>query len=103
MAAFNKFQAKDAQLNAVQQNVADAVEPLAAVPFMDGVLLQSVALESGANQVPHKLGRKLQGWQLLRVRGQATVWDDQDNNASLAERFLKLHASAAVTVDIWVH
>ncbi len=65
------------------------------------VLLQSVPLASGSNQIAHSLGRKLTGWYLTRVRASATVYDAQDSQP-LPSTYLTLVASAPVTVDLVV-
>lgn len=91
----------DPELRTLQDNVAAAVEPIEANPLSDGVLLQGVTLAVGANEVAHRLGRVLQGWFPVRVRAAATFYDSQDSNTH-PERTLRLVASAAVTVDLFV-
>lgn len=86
----------------IQDNVGRAVDPLINIPYLDGVLLKSVALVTGStNHVPHKLGRALTGWFAVRWRASATVYDAQDANTT-PSLTLDLIVSANVTVDLWV-
>lgn len=67
----------------------------------NGTILNSVSLSAGANQVPHKLGKNLTGWYMVRQRSAATFYDTQDTGAQKSV-FLYLNASAACVVDIYV-
>lgn len=64
-------------------------------------VLSSVTLQTGNNVINHLLGRKLQGWKLVRQRAAASVYDNQDNNQS-QDLTLVLISSAPVVVDIEV-
>lgn len=96
-----KVHTNDRLINQLQQNFAQALEPLLSNPITQGVLLTSVKLTSGANQVQHGLGRAPQGWIPVRVRGSATLYDEQDTN-STPSLTLSLVTSADVTVDLYV-
>jgi len=80
---------------------ASQLNPLLTNPALQGNILKSVVLASGDNTINHKLGRKLQGWIIVRQRASASMYDKQDSNAR-PELTLVLNASAAVTVDIYV-
>lgn len=84
-----------------QEYVASVIAPFLNSEVLDGVLLKNISLGSGTNFVEHKLGRKIQGWIVVRQRSDARVWDDQDNNVNVS-RTLKLQTSAAVEVDLWI-
>jgi hypothetical protein len=68
---------------------------------LDSVILTQIQLSKGQTTVPHTLGRTLTGWQIIRQRGEANIWDNQDNNPN-AGSYLLLSSSAAVSVDIIV-
>lgn len=68
---------------------------------LDSLILTNVQLKTGATTISHTLGRTLTGWQIIRQRAQANIWDDQDNNPS-PTIYLRLMASAPVVVDILV-
>lgn len=65
------------------------------------VVLESVSLLTGDNVINHRLGRKLSGWRLIRIRAAATVYDKQDTN-QMPALTLVLNTSAPVIVDIEV-
>lgn len=92
---------EDRDTNMLQTTWASQLNPLLAAPFSSGILLEGIVLSSGANVVNHKLGRKLKGWVVTRLRASATIYDTQDTNQR-PELTLNLTASAAVTVDIFV-
>ena len=89
-------------MNQLQRNIAKVVEPVASNPVVNGIILPSVALVSGDNEVNHKLGRTLQGWIIVRRHGNyRDIYDKQDTNPFPA-RTLVLNSSGTTTVDIYV-
>lgn len=71
-------------------------------PVLDSSFIENVSLTTGANQVNHKLGRKLQGWSIVRYKGAwAEVYDTQDTN-KIPELTLNLVSSAPVTISLVV-
>lgn len=95
------FQSDNRDLQMMQTQWASQLNPLLAQPTASAVLLKAVKLTSGANQINHTLGRKLQGWTIVRQRAAATIYDQQDAN-QYPQLTLSLNASAPVTVDILV-
>jgi hypothetical protein len=95
------IQSSDQAANLQQSYTSTAISNLGSSPIVDGSILPSIALKSGSNSVSHKLGRKLNGWLIVRQRAAATVYDNQDNNQTPAQT-LTLQASADVTVDLYV-
>lgn len=90
---------KDFQL--MQTGWAQQLNPVIELPFNKGILLQNISLLTGSNTVNHKLGRKLQGWVITRIRSNASVYDTQDLNQT-PQLTLSLVASGNVTVDLLV-
>lgn len=78
---------------------ASAIEPVLNNPPNVSSLLKNVSLVAGYNTISHRLGRKLEGWILTRLRASATIYDDQDNNPN-PQLTLILIASAPVVVDL---
>jgi len=95
------FQSDSTVLQLLQSAWTNILNPLVDNPVNKGVLLKSVQLSVGSNVINHKLGRKLQGWVLTRVRASSVVHDTQESNSS-PELTLWLTSSAAVVVDIYV-
>ena len=81
----------DVSLSLLQSNWASLLDPLLDNPITKGLILENVQLVSGTNTTNHKLGRKLQGWWIVRQRGAATMYDTQDSNPTPAVT-LKLHS-----------
>ena len=93
---FDSFEA-----SRLQDNVAQALNPLTKNPLLQGHLLKDVVLTSGAiTSVPHHLNRNLQGWFLVKQDTNAVVW--QSNASSLSDKILELNTSATCTVNVWV-
>lgn len=100
MKTVKKVSTQLADLNKVQENVQQAVEPLIACPLVGGQMLQNVRVLSGqANMVPHKLGRKPRGWFVVSPKQEVSVWEEF---SELPSSMLKLQASATATINIWV-
>ena len=99
---FALVQTTDRLINQLQQNISQAVNPVLALPLTKGLTLANVQLTAGTNNVPHTLGRTLQGWFVTRIRSSATIYDAQDSNTS-PNKILVLVASADVTVDLFVY
>ncbi len=88
-------------LSTVQQNLVRTLNPIFNTPTLGGNLLTNISLVSGVNNINHGLGRTLNGWQIVRQRANANIWDSQDNNKT-PTLTLTLNSSAAVTCDIYV-
>lgn len=95
------FQSDSAEMGLMQTSWASVINPLLTNPLVNGLLLKNVSLINGSTQVNHKLGRKLQGWTVIRKRAAAEVYDTQDSN-SMPELTLSLVSNANVLVDLYV-
>lgn len=95
------FTTDNKDMTLLQTGWASQLNPLLRNPLSNGRLVQSLPIVSGINVIPHKLGRKLQGWIITRQNAAATFYDQQDSNSS-PQLTLVLQSSAPVTVDIYV-
>jgi len=77
------------------------INPIINRPQNSSTILKSVVLASGDNIIPHTLNRALQGWNIVRIRAAATIYDKQDDNDNPTVS-LVLNSSAAVTIDLEV-
>ena len=128
MARIPKVQTTDRNVNQLQLNIAQVLQPIADNALVNGVFITTPAtaaapsttllsLASGANIVSHGLGRVPQGWIVTRVQYPgASVHETEivsqysppssaplgTPTAALTEAFLYLTSSAAVTVQIYV-
>lgn len=101
--ALTQFNGGDLSFQLLQDSWAAKLEPLLKNPVNNVTILKNVSLlaASNPNVVNHLLGRKLQGWFIVRQRAAASVYDAQDTNQS-PTLTLNLRTSADVTVDIAV-
>lgn len=83
-------------LNKVQDNVDTALRPIIGSAIISGVLLNNVSLINGATVVNHKLGKKLQGYIVVKKSANANIWDGAANTSTIT-----LHSDAACTVSLW--
>ena len=88
-------------IDALANRWASLIEPFLNRPTNQANLLKEVQLVNGTNVINHRLGRKLQGWYLTRIRGAAVIYDNQDANQK-PEQSLILVSNADVSVDLAV-
>lgn len=92
----------DKDLLLLQTQWQTVLNPILSVPMNNGLLLPSIALVNGLNQIPHRLGRKLQGWSVIRMRGVfRQIYDTQDTER-LPELMLSLNSNGSCVVDLYV-
>lgn len=84
-----------------QTTWATQIDPIIANPTINNLVLKNVSLVAGSNTINHRLGRALQGWNSVRIRAAATLYDQQDTNQT-PQLTLVLVASAPVVVDLVV-
>lgn len=101
MSQLPNFQNDDKDFQLMQNSWSSKLNPLIANPMNSVSILKNVVLAIGSNTINHKLGKKLTGWQIVRQRASATIYDNQDNNQSPALT-LVLISSGAVTIDLAV-
>lgn len=65
-------------------------------PQLDSILLTSVALKAGQNQVSHKLGKPPTGWTVVDNTANAIIWRSSSSNNTT----LFLSSTAATTVSL---
>lgn len=95
------FQTESRDLGMLQTKWASILNPIVNAQQNKSIILENVSLINGITKVNHLLGRKLQGWKIVRQRASASIYDTQDSN-STPELTLSLVSNAAVVVDIEV-
>lgn len=99
--ALPSYNTTDTTLSLMQSGWASLLNPLLSNPVNNGILLKSLVIKSGSNVINHKLGRKLQGWIIVRKRASADIYDTQDSNTT-PTLTLSLQSSADVIIDLYV-
>jgi hypothetical protein len=86
----------------MQKSWSSVLNVLLGNPSLQSSILENISLINGANIINHKLGRKLQGWRITRLRTPgAIIFDTQDSN-TMPELTLLLTSNAACVVNIEV-
>ncbi len=85
----------------MQNSWATAINPVLSNPANQSLLLKDVVLAVGDNTINHRLGRKLQGWIVIRKNATADIYDKQSTN-QMQELTLILHSSAIATISLEV-
>ena len=91
------FLTSNKELSLLQTSWQAQINPVLANPFVQGILIEDVALVNGSTVINHLLGRKQQGWVLVDISGAATIYRSQPFNSLT----LTLVSSAAVTVNLY--
>lgn len=76
----------------------DRINGIGDVAILSGEQLKDVSLTTSEKSIPHKLGRKPKGYFVTSNDTNTTV-----KNGTHTNKYLKLTAGAACTVDIWVY
>ena len=84
----------------LQRNIEPVLRLFNTLPFVDGVHIKKKTID-GATHIQHGLGRAPLGWFVTRLRGNSTVYDEQDGNTG-ALKTLQLNSSSAVEIDVWI-
>lgn len=95
------FKSSDQNLMLMQSSWTSQLNPLLSNPSNNTSILKNVQLISGTNTINHLLGKKLQGYRIIRQRALANIYDAQDSNQS-PQLTLVLISDAPVSVDIEV-
>lgn len=95
------FTSSNTILSLIQTQWASMLNPLLINPSLQTQIIKNVSLAIGSNTINHLLGRKLQGWRIVRKRSSADIYDDQDSNPRPALTLI-LVSDAIVAVDIEV-
>lgn len=77
------------------------ISPIIDRPQNRSNILPKVALVIGQNTINHGLAGPLAGWNIVRIRAAAQIYDDQDTNPT-PQKTLILVSDAVVTVDLEV-
>jgi len=68
-------------------------------PILDGRLIRNIDVSTTTINVNHGLGRRYQGFIVVRASANTTVFDEDTN---FRGRILALQASNVATISIWV-
>jgi hypothetical protein len=96
------FQTNIRELSLLQTNWSQYLNPLLVLPINNSIMLTNVDLQTGDNSINHLLGRKLQGWIVVRMKdGYVQLYDKQSTNP-LQDKILVLNSSGNGNIDLLV-
>ena len=90
------------EFNIGQDHIEEVITPVLNAAIIDGVIVEDVILNSSTfTNIKHKLGRKPRGYIVIRKSAAQTVFEEAGDYEN-RKLFLKLKASGAVTVNLWI-
>ena len=101
MEPWKRVSSDDRVIEELQDNAEPVMRHVEQAFSLNGVLRKKETIITGPTDITHGLGRAPIGFVIIRRRGNATVWDLQDDNTN-ATKTLTLIASADVEVDVWI-
>lgn len=97
-----QIQIPDVIVNRVQQNIANAVNPVLITPIIDGILVKGVNVSAtAATPVKHGLGRT-QVSQIVVNSSPGFIQVRQDPTAPSSQNYVTLLASSTGVIDLWI-
>jgi hypothetical protein len=93
------FNANHDKINRLMDNLNYCLNPIVASEIIDGVLVKEVSLNTGTNSVAHQLGRKPNGWIIVRKNNFGDVYENSVNNTP--NQNIILVSSANLKCDFW--
>lgn len=94
---FRKIQTVDRDLNRVQDQVFQALNPVLKNVLIDSVQINDIQITTSGVDIDHGLGRVPLGWFVVDSTASATVW-----RTAWTDRILSLDASGTATISIVV-
>lgn len=75
------------------------LDPIIAIPMLNGLQLSNINLVGGNNVINHKLQRLQQGWIITDLNQGVAIYRAQPFNSTT----LTLNSGAPCVVDLWVY
>lgn len=95
------FQTTIRELSMMETQWSSQLNPILAAPNVAPAILKKVSLVTGSNTINHLLGVALQGWRIVRLRANVSVYDGQDSNPTPTQTLI-LISSGPVVIDLEV-
>ena len=101
MSAIAIVQTDDRNIQQLQQNIKQAVDPVIQNPLVNGQLKKNLTMVAGTNTIMTGLNREIQGYLVVRNRAASTYYDIQDSNP-IPTKTLILVFSAPTVIDVYI-
>lgn len=95
----------DYHAQAAQRAAEAGTAPSRALPFGDGNLIADIPLLAGtAKDIDHRLGRKYQGWIIVRLQTTAApvIVELPTLPLNMRDKQIRIQATAICLVDLWI-
>lgn len=92
------FKSESLQFELYQSRLKAILDPIIALPIINGLLLKNIALINGVTIVNHKLAKQMTGWIIVDQDAKANIYRSQP----LSDKTLTLTSDAACNVSLWV-
>lgn len=106
MQFFDRLQSADDFLNRLQDRLKSVINPIAALPLLNGHLTDETTITTSFKNVEHKLGRQYQGWIVTQIDGDGRVYEDLTEGAANnpdKSKFVRLRSAAGtLKCRFWV-
>jgi len=96
------FQSESKEMSLLQTQWASQINPILALPQSKSIILKDVSLVSGDNVINHRLGRKLQGWVVTRMKDSFVQLYDKQSTNNMSDLTLVLNSSGSGLIDLEV-
>lgn len=98
MKAYRKIKSANPDIEALQQQLEQVLNPIVRVAMLSGVQLTDVAVTTAGVQLEHGLGRQPLGWFITDLDTGVHVWRTAWDKFTLT-----LDASGSATINLWVY
>lgn len=100
MTPFRRVQAKDVDVQRLQDAVSPIFKQLISKQIIDGFLIEDVTITGGtAYTLNHGLGFPPRGWIVCKKNAESDVWETVSTTPNST---LILNATSTVTISLWV-
>lgn len=97
-----RLRPNDYTLSKIQDNLANQLDTVSAIPFLSGLWFQNVSVTgSTAFTLTHNFGRPYLGYIVTRVQGSACTVHDNPGAVPVTSQ-INLTPTGTSTIDIWV-
>lgn len=93
------FQSDDKNFSLMQSQWRAVLNPIIAIPMLQGLQLNDIVLNAGVNVINTRLSRKQQGWLITDIDASSQLF----RSAPFNSQTLTLTASSPCTVSLWVY
>jgi hypothetical protein len=91
----------DPRMERLQNRIRELERFVDNCPFIDGSLVEDIAMTTASREVVHRLGREPKGFLVLKVTPDAAVGFSASQGTVDPKKIVKLEASATATVTFW--